>query len=93
MNYKKLLIASFVVMAALSSQVYAKELQAQVQKNTANAAKPAASSVKTGSQAYPEIARLIEYNHCAEADAKIKELHPGQSATIVVNCFKSSFHG
>ena len=38
-------------MAALSSQVYAKELQAQVQKNTANAAKPAASSVKTGSQA------------------------------------------
>ncbi|MFQ8625179.1 MAG: hypothetical protein ACLSA2_01225 [Candidatus Gastranaerophilaceae bacterium] len=32
MNYKKLLIASFVVMAALSSQVYAKELQAQVQK-------------------------------------------------------------
>ena len=74
MNYKKLLIASFVVMAALSSQVYAKELQAQVQKNTANAAKPAASSVKTGSQAYPEIARLIEYNHCAEADAKIKEI-------------------
>lgn len=74
MNYKKLLIASFVVMAALSSQVYAKELQAQVQKNTANAAKPTASSVKTGSQAYPEIARLIEYNHCAEADAKIKEL-------------------
>ena len=74
MNYKKLLIASFVVMAALSSQVYAKELQAQVQKNTANAAKPVASSVKTGSQAYPEIARLIEYNHCAEADAKIKEI-------------------
>ena len=39
MNYKKLLISSIVVMAALSSQVYAKELQAQVQKNTANAPK------------------------------------------------------
>ena len=58
MNYKKLLIASFVVMAALSSQVYAKELQAQVQKNTANAAKPAASSVKTGSQAYPRNCKI-----------------------------------
>ena len=31
---KKLLISTFVVMA-LSTQVYAKELQAQVEKNTA----------------------------------------------------------
>ena len=61
-------------MAALSSQVYSKELQAQVQKNTANTAKqqtPAA--VQSGTQAYPEISRLIEYNHCAEADVKIRE--------------------
>ena len=75
MNYKKLLISSIVVMAALSTQVYAKELQAQVQKNTANAAKTAkAAPVKTSSQVYPEISRLIEYNHCAEADAKIRQL-------------------
>lgn len=73
MNYKKLLISSIVVMAALSTQVYAKELQAQVQKNTA--AKPAnVSAVKTATQVYPEISRLIEYNHCADADAKIKEI-------------------
>ena len=60
-------------MAALSTQVYAKELQAQVQKNTA--AKPAnVAAVKTATQVYPEISRLIEYNHCADADAKIKEI-------------------
>lgn len=70
MNYKKLLIASFITMA-LSTQVYAKELQAQVQKNTAA---KAVSAVKTASQAYPEISKLIEYNHCEEADAKIKEI-------------------
>ena len=75
MNYKKLLISSIVVMAALSTQVYAKELQAQVQKNTANAAKTAKTTpVKTSTQAYPEISRLIEYNHCVEADAKIRQL-------------------
>ncbi len=77
MNYKKLLISSIVVMTALSTQVYAKELQAQVQKNTANnaktAAKPAAS-VPSATQAYPEISKLIEYNHCAQADEKIRQL-------------------
>ena len=61
-------------MTALSTQVYAKELQAQVQKNTANAAKQtAAAPAKSATQIYPEIARLIEYNHCAEADNKIRE--------------------
>lgn len=62
-------------MAALSSQVYAKELQAQVQKNTAKAAKQTTvAPSKSATQVYPEIARLIEYNHCAEADQKIREL-------------------
>ncbi len=77
MNYKKLLISSIVVMAALSTQVYAKELQAQVQKNTANAnkaVKTAPVQAPSATQAYPEISRLIEYNHCAEADVKIRQL-------------------
>ena len=74
MNYKKLLISSIVVMAALSTQVYAKELQAQVQKNTANAAKQTTvTPSQSATQIYPEIARLIEYNHCAQADQKIRE--------------------
>lgn len=74
MNYKKLLISSIVVMAALSTQVYAKELQAQVQKNTANAAKQTTvAPSQSATQIYPEIARLIEYNHCAQADQKIRE--------------------
>ena len=62
-------------MAALSTQVYAKELQAQVQKSTANSAKTVKSApVQYSTQAYPEISRLIEYNHCAEADEKIRQL-------------------
>lgn len=73
MNYKKLLISSIIVMAALSTQVYAKELQAQVQKNTATKTANVAS-VRTATQVYPEISRLIEYNHCADADAKLKEI-------------------
>lgn len=71
MNYKKLLISSVLVMTALTTQVYAKELQAQVQKTTANAAK-SVNSAKI--QAYPEISKLIEYNHCDEADVKLKEI-------------------
>lgn len=77
MNLKKLLISSIVVMAALSTQVYAKELQAQVQKNTANANKTVKTSpvqAPSATQAYPEISKLIEYNHCAEADVKIRQL-------------------
>ena len=71
MNYKKLLISSIVVMAALSSQVFAKELQAQVQKNTANSVKQTSvAPSQSATQVYPEIARLIEYNHCTEADQK-----------------------
>lgn len=57
-------------MAALTTQVYAKELQAQVQKNTATSTAKAVAST----QAYPEISRLIEYNHCATADEKLKEI-------------------
>ena len=78
MNSKKLLISSIVVMAALSTQVYAKELQAQVQKNTASTpniySQQNVAPVKSLSQPYPEIAKLIEYNHCTEADAKLKEM-------------------
>ena len=77
MNYKKLLISSIVVTAVLAAPVYSKELQAQVQKNTANSAKAAVKTpvtAKTASQAYPEISKLIEYNHCAQADEKIREL-------------------
>lgn len=73
MNYKKLLISSVIVMAALSTQVYAKELQAQVQKNTATTTKNVVTA-KSATQVYPEIAKLIEYNHCSDADAKIKEI-------------------
>ena len=80
MNYKKLLVSSIVVMAALSTNAFAKELQAQVAevKYTANTgdiyteAKPIV--VKSISQPYPEISRLIEYNHYEEADKQLKEL-------------------
>lgn len=61
-------------MAAMTSQVYAKELQAQVQKSTANSTKQTVSApAKSATQIYPEIARLIEYNQCEEADTKIRE--------------------
>lgn len=77
MNYKKLIIASFVI-TALSSQVFAKELQAQVQKNTATTpniyTQQNVAPIKSLSQPYPEIAKLIEYNHCTEADIKLKEM-------------------
>ena len=55
MNFKKLLISSIVVVAALSTQVYAKELQAQVQKNTANgnkAVKAAPVQTPSATQTY-----------------------------------------
>lgn len=78
MNYKKLLISSLVVMTVLSTQVCAKELQAQVQKNTATVpniySEQKVAPIKSISQPYPEIAKLIEYNHCDEADKKLKEL-------------------
>lgn len=78
MNYKKLLLTTVIVMAALSTQVGAKELQAQVQKYTANTGdiytQTKVNPVKSISQPYPEIARLIEYNHCDEADKQLKEL-------------------
>ena len=69
-----------VVMAALSANVNAKELQAQVAQvrysaNTGNIysqAKPA--TINSISQPYPEVARLLEYNHYKEADEKLKEL-------------------
>lgn len=72
MNYKKILIASLITSAAisLSNTVYAKELQAQVQKTTPTAAKTKAATVAK----YPEIAKLIEYNRYSEADAKLKEI-------------------
>ena len=75
---KKLLISSIIVMTALSTQAYGAELQAQVQKYTANTGdiytEQKVAPIKSLSQPYPEIARLIEYNHCAEADAQLKEL-------------------
>ncbi len=78
MNYRKLLTSSIVVMAALSMQVNAKELQAQVQRNTTSVpniyTQQNVNTVKSISQPYPEIAKLIEYNHCDEADAKLKEM-------------------
>ena len=78
MTYKKLLISSIVVIAALSTQVYAKELQAQVQKNTAGVpniySEQKVAPIKSLSQPYPEIAKLIEYNHCDEADKKLQEM-------------------
>ena len=80
MNYKKLLISSIVVMAALSATVNAKELQAQVAqvKYSANTgdiySQAKAATVNSISQPYPEIARMIEYNRCDEADAKLKEM-------------------
>lgn len=78
MNYRKLLISSIVVIAALSTQVNAKELQAQVQRNTTTVpniySQQNVNAVKSISQPYPEIAKLIEYNHCDEADAKLKEM-------------------
>ena len=75
MNYKKLIASSIVVIAALSMQANAKELQAQVQKSTANKAKTVQSaSVKSSTQVYPAISKLIEYNHCEEADEQIRQL-------------------
>lgn len=69
-----------VIMAALSANANAKELQAQVAQvrysaNTGNIysqAKPA--TINSISQPYPEVARLLEYNHYKEADEKLKEL-------------------
>lgn len=78
MNYRKIFVSSLVVMTALSAQVFAKELQAQVQKNTATQTKPV-NTVKSATAAYPEISKLIEYNHCDEADLKLKQIldaHP-----------------
>lgn len=75
---KKLLISSIVVMTALSTQAYAKELQAQVERNTVTVpniySEQKVAPIKSLSQPYPEIAKLIEYNHCNEADKKIQEL-------------------
>ena len=80
MNYKKLLISSMVIIAALSANVNAKELQAQVAQvrysaNTGDIYTQAkAATVNSISQPYPEIARLLEYNHYQEADAQLKEM-------------------
>ena len=76
MNYRKLLLLSIVVVAVLSSQVCAKELQAQVSTSTVPNiySQQKVAPVKSLSQPYPEIAKLIEYNHCAEADTKIREM-------------------
>lgn len=75
---KKLLVSSVIVLTALSTQVYAKELQAQVERNTAAIpniySEQKVAPVKSLSQPYPEIAKLIEYNHCDEADKKLQEL-------------------
>lgn len=70
MKTKKLLIASFVVLGILSvnSKVFAANLQAQVQKAGAHSSRAAVQ------KSYPEIAKLIEYNNYAEADAKIAAL-------------------
>ena len=78
MNYRKLLVSSIVVMTVLTSQANAKELQAQVQRNTTTVpniySQQNVAPVKSVSQPYPEIAKLIEYNHCALADVKLKEM-------------------
>lgn len=75
---KKLLISSIVVMTALSTPTFAKELQAQVERNTVTVpniySEQKVAPIKSLSQPYPEIAKLIEYNHCTEADKKIQEL-------------------
>jgi len=75
---KKLLISSIVVMTALSTPAFAKELQAQVERNTVTVpniySEQKVAPVKSVSQPYPEIAKLIEYNHCDEADKKLQEL-------------------
>ena len=63
MNYRKLLISSIVVIAALSTQVNAKELQAQVQRNTTTVpniySQQNVNAVKSISQPYPEIDKFI----------------------------------
>jgi tetratricopeptide (TPR) repeat protein len=75
---KKLLISSIVIMTALSTQAYAKELQAQVERNTVTVpniySEQKVAPVNSLSQPYPEIAKLIEYNHCDEADKKLQEM-------------------
>src|SRR5574344_2153729 len=70
MNTKKLLISSLVVIGVLglTSKAMAADLQAKVQKAGSNVSK------KTTQKAYPAIAKLIEYNNYAEADAKIDEI-------------------
>ena len=69
MNYRKVLIAS-ILMAGLmlsANAVQAAGLQAQVSKNDATA---------TNNQAgkYTEIATMIEYNHYADAEKKLREI-------------------
>ncbi len=72
MKYNKILIASLITSLAFSatSGVYAKELQAQVQKTTPKTAK----TVAAAHAKYPEITKLIEYNRYSEADAKLKDI-------------------
>lgn len=65
-------------MTALSTPAFAKELQAQVERNTVTVpniySEQKTAPIKSISQPYPEIAKLIEYNHCDEADKKLQEL-------------------
>ena len=69
MNYRKILIASALMAGIMLSTniTQAADLQAQVSKNDAVAT--ASTSTK-----YPTIATLIEYNHYADAEKKIKEI-------------------
>ncbi len=63
MNYKKLLIASFICTSILSvSTAYSQELQAKVAKG---------SSVY---KKYQSIDKMIEYNNYKEADAALREV-------------------
>ncbi len=69
MNYRKVLIASSLVAGIMltSNMAQAAGLQAQVSKNDA-------VSASTQNTKYSNIATLIEYNHYADAEKKLKEI-------------------
>ena len=73
MNYKKLLLSSFLVagLFCISSQVYSADLEAGVTKSDANKAQ---IQQQAKNRKYGDIEKLIEYNHYTEAENRLKAI-------------------
>lgn len=69
MNYKKLLIASMIFANVLSTATAHAAIQGKVTK-----AQPNAKAKVATQKGYPQIEKLIEYNHYGEADKMIHDI-------------------